>query len=356
MVTSVGVPAELKDREHRVALDPYAVALLTSDGVTVLVERGAGVGSGFADTEYQAAGAVVVNEAAEVWGTELVVKVKEPEPSEWRWFRPGLKLFAFLHLAANRDLAGVLQAGGIEAHAFETVADRGHLPLLAPMSEIAGRAAAILGAAYLGGRAGILMGGSAGVPPARVVVVGMGVAGSMAARGARGLDAEVTGVDADLRKLHDAHMAGTVTATVASSPVAVGEVVAEADVLIGAALMPGARAPIVVAGDQVASMRPGSVVIDLSIDQGGCIEASHATSLSDPVYEERGIVHYCVANIPAQFPRTATSALSAAVAPRVRQLVLGGDHPLLTGSLNVAGGRIVHPAVAAALAPPKSAA
>jgi alanine dehydrogenase len=349
MTKTLGIPAEVKDGERRVALDPHAVAMLTSVGLKVLVECGAGVAAGFSDAEYQVAGADLVSNAEEVWGADLVVKVKEPLPSEWKQFRRGLKLFGYLHLAAAPELARALQDAGVEAHAFETVSDGRGLPLLAPMSDIAGRSAAIMGAYYLAQGSGTLLGGSAGVPPARVVVIGMGVAGTMAARGARGMDAEVTGVDVNLDRLRQLQFDGTVTATLASSSTAIGEVLSQADLVIGAALVPGARAPIVVDANQVRSMRKGSVIVDLAIDQGGCIETSHSTSLSNPVYEEAGIIHYCVTNVPGQFPRTASRALSAAIAPRVRQLAVDADHPLLAGSLNVANGRIVHPVVAAAL-------
>ncbi len=351
MAQVLGVPAEIKDGERRIALDPPAVAMLAASGLEVRVERGAGAPAGFGDAEYRAAGACIVDDPAEVWAADLVVKVKEPLPSEWKMFRRGLQLFGYLHLAAAPELARALLDARVEAHAFETVSDGHDLPLLAPMSDIAGRAAAIMGAAYLAQDSGTLLGGSAGVPPARVVVIGMGVAGTMAARGARGMDAEVTGIDVNLERLRRPHLAGTVTATLASSHMAVGDAVASADLVVGAALVPGARAPMVIDAEQVASMTPGSVIVDLAIDQGGCVETSRPTSLSDPVYEAHGVIHSCVTNVPGQFPRTASRALSAAIAPRVRQLALGADHPLLSGSLNVAEERIAHPVVAAALAP-----
>jgi len=349
MAKTLGVPAEMKDGERRVALDSHAVAMLSGAGLKVLVECGAGARAGFSDAEYQAAGADLVSNVDDVWGADLVVKVKEPLPSEWKQFRRGLKLFCYLHLAAAPELARALQDAGVEAHAFETVSEGRGLPLLAPMSDIAGRSAAIMGAYYLAQGSGTLLGGSAGVPPARVVVIGMGVAGTMAARGSRGMDAEVTGVDVDLERLRQLQFDGTVTATLASSSSAIGEVLSQADLVIGAALVPGARAPIVVDAIQVRSMRKGSVIVDLAIDQGGCVETSRPTSLSNPVYEEGGVIHYCVTNVPGQFPRTASRALSAAIAPRVRQLAFEADHPLLNGSLNVANGRVVHPVVAAAL-------
>jgi alanine dehydrogenase len=359
-MTSVGLPRELKDRERRVALTPAAVAGLVARGRQVRVEVGAGEGSGFADADYVRAGARMVADASEVWGSDVVVKVKEPQPSEFAHFRDDLTLFAYLHLAAEPTLTRALMDAGVRAYAFETVTDRTGLPLLAPMSEIAGRAAALLGAGLLStaqGGSGTLMGGAAGVPPAKVVVIGLGVAGTMAARGARGLDAHVTGVDVDLQRLYEHHLAGHVDATQVSEAALVAAHVAEADLVIGAALVPGARAPVVVTEDMVRTMRPGSVVVDIAIDQGGCVATSRPTSLSEPTYEQHGVVHYCVTNMPGQFPRTASAALSAAVAPRLVRLVddvadgrVGGpdEHGALAGASNVAGGRLTHAAVAAA--------
>lgn len=349
MTLSIGLPAEIKDGERRVALDPVAVATLVGDAHPVVVQAGAGEGAGFPDSAYVAAGARVVPDPADVWAADLVCKVKEPQRSEYAFFRPDLKLFAYLHLAAEPALADALVRAGVEAYAFETVVGPHGLPLLAPMSEIAGRAAAIMGAASLAHGSGTLLGGAAGVPPARVTVIGMGVAGSMAARGAVGLDAIVTGVDVDLDRLTMIRTEGIVHATLASSPTAVAEAVAAADLVVGAALVPGAKAPVVVTEEMVAAMRPGSVVVDLAIDQGGCVATSRPTSLSEPTYEWRGIVHYCVTNVPGQYPRTASRALSAAVAPRLRRLALDPQHPTLQGALNVAGGRVVHPVVAASL-------
>ncbi|MBW3669873.1 MAG: alanine dehydrogenase [Actinobacteria bacterium] len=347
---SIGLVAETKDGERRVALDPSAVAALVAAGSSVLVESGAGARAGFPDDSYRRAGAHIVPSPDDAWGADIVVKVKEPLPGEWRWFRPGLTLFAYLHLAASPELADALASNGVDAVAFETVTDATGLPLLAPMSEIAGRAAAIVGAFHLAGGSGVLLGGAAGVRPARVVVVGMGVAGSVAARGARGLDAEVTGVDVDLARLRALHVEGAVTATLASSESALDDVIPEADLVIGAALVAGARAPTVVRAEHVKAMRPGSVVVDLAIDQGGCIETARPTSLSDPVYEIDGVIHYCVTNVPGQYPQTATRALSAAVAPRLRCLADDPEHPMLRGGWNVRDGRISHPVVAAALA------
>ncbi|HUH06330.1 MAG TPA: alanine dehydrogenase [Egibacteraceae bacterium] len=358
-MSTIGLPAEVKDGERRVALDPVAIAAAVRAGHTVRVQSNAGTGAGFPDADYKEAGAEIVNDPGEAWAADLVVKVKEPQADEYGFFHPDLTLFTFLHLAAAPDLADALVASGVTAYAYETLTQRGELPLLAPMSEIAGRTAAIVGAHFLSAReggSGTLLGGAAGVPPARVVVIGLGVAGTMAARGARGLDAEVTGVDVDLGRLHAAQAEGIVTATLASSQAAVGELVAHADLVVGAALVPGARAPVVVTEQHVAGMGPGSVVVDLAIDQGGCIATARPTTLSDPVYESHGVLHYCVTNVPGQYPRTASRALSAAVAPRLLRLLADPEHPSLQGALNVARGEIVHPAVAEGVAAAKSAA
>jgi len=349
MIRTVGLPKEVKDGERRVALDPSAVKACVQAGFDVVVQRSAGEGAGFADGDYEAVGAKILDTAEEVWASDLVVKVKEPQASEYPFFRPNLTLFAYLHLAAEPDLAKALAGSGIAAYAFETLEDRGGLPLLAPMSEVAGRTAAIVGAHYLANGSGVLLGGSAGVPPARVVVVGMGVAGTMAARGAKGMDAQVTGVDIDLHRLYMALQEGTVDATLASNEHNMAEAVAEADLVIGAALVTGAKAPKLVTREHVASMRPGSVVVDLAIDQGGCIETSIPTSHSHPIFVDEGVIHYCVTNVPGQYPRTASRALSAAVSPRLLALCADPKSEKLRGALNVADGKIVHPVVAAAL-------
>jgi alanine dehydrogenase len=346
---TVGVPAEVKDRERRVALTPSAAHAAVERGHRVVVQTGAGDGAGFGDHEYKEAGAEVVSSADDVWASDVVVKVKEPQPTEFAHFRPDLTLFTYLHLAAEPELTEALVTSGVRAYAYETLTHRGGLPLLAPMSEIAGRAAAIIGAEHLSaakGGSGTLMGGAAGVPPAKVVVIGLGVAGTMAARGARGLDAHVTGVDVDLQRLYEHHLDGTVDATQVSEPALVAEHIRAADLVVGAALVPGARAPVVVTEEMVAAMRPGSVVVDLAIDQGGCIATARPTTLSEPTYLAHGVVHYCVTNVPGQFPRTASAALSAAVAPWLLRLVADPDDPALEGALNVADGAIVHPVVA----------
>lgn len=349
MVRSIGLPAETKDGERRVALDPSAVASAIFAGYSVLVQRGAGKGAGFSDEEYTRVGASIVPDAADAWSADLVVKVKEPQPQEWGYFRDGLILFAYLHLAAEPELTKALMEAGVEAYAFETLSYPTGLPLLAPMSEVAGRAAAIVGAYYLASGSGTLIGGAAGVLPARVVVIGMGVAGTMAARGARGMDAEVVGIDINLHRLYQAHQEGIVTATLASSQTAIGEAVSGADLVIGAALVPGAKAPKLVTKQHISMMRPGSVVVDIAIDQGGCIETARPTSLSHPIYEESGVIHYCVTNIPGQYPRTSSRALSAAVAPRLLDLAQDLKSPRLEGALNVSGGHVVYEAVAKSL-------
>jgi alanine dehydrogenase len=359
----IGVPRELKDRERRVALTPSSVSLVVAAGHRVRVQAGAGEGAGFHDDAYRSAGAVVVPSAEDAWAADVVVKVKEPLAVEYDHFRPDLTLFCYLHLAAEPELTARLAAAGTAAFAFETLEDRG-LPLLAPMSEIAGRAAAIVAAAHLSAAengSGTLVGGAAGVPPARALVIGMGVAGTMAARGLRGLDAHVTGLDLDLGLLLERRLDGTLDSTQVSEPSALDALLPSADILIGAALVPGRRAPSIVSAEQVASMRPGSVVVDLAIDQGGCIATSRPTTLSAPTYLAHGVVHYCVTNVPGQFPRTASAALSAAVAPRLSTLAghvasgaaLDPDRASglrgLQGSANVIAGCVVHPGVAAAL-------
>lgn len=350
MAKTVGLPVETKDGERRVALDPSAVKMLVHSGLSVIVQESAGLGSGFSDEDYRVVGAAVVPTAEEVWSADLVCKVKEPQVPEYVYFRPGLQLFAYLHLAADPELTKFLASSGVEAYAFETLTWPSGHPLLAPMSEVAGRAAAIIGAYYLGEGSGNLLGGAAGVPPSRVVIIGMGVVGTMAARGARGMDAEVTGVDVNLERLLEVHEQGIVTSTLYSNHHNIGEVVSTADLVIGAALVTGARAPIVVTRDQIESMRPGSVIVDLAIDQGGCVETSRPTSLSHPTYVESGVIHYCVTNVPGQYPRTASRALSAAIVPRLLDLAHDPGSVRLEGSLNVSQGQVVHPAVQASLA------
>lgn len=360
---SVGVPRELKPEEHRVAITPDGVRELLHHGSTVLIERGAGVDSSIPDDEYRRAGAEIVG-ADEVWErADLVCKVKEPLEPEWERFRPGLVLFTYLHLAAAPRVADALLAGGVTAIAYETVqTDDGALPLLAPMSEVAGRMSVQIGAHFLehhnGGR-GLLLGGAPGVRPARVVVLGAGNVGWNAAWMAAGLEAQVDLLDRDIDRLRhvDQIQMGRIT-TVTSNRGAVERAVAEADLLIGAVLVPGGRAPVLVSADMVASMKPGAVIIDIAIDQGGCVETSRETTHADPVFVEHGVVHYAVANMPGAVPHTSTHALTNATLPYLAELArlgpvdaVSADDALARG-VNIAGGVVVNQAVAEALGRP----
>jgi alanine dehydrogenase len=361
---TVGVPREVKTEEHRVAITPDGVRELLHHGVEVLIEQGAGADSSIPDDDYRRAGATVVSEAAAVWARAgLVCKVKEPLPEEFGHFRPGLVLFTYLHLAAYPAVADALLASGVTGIAYETVTDlRGGLPLLAPMSEVAGRMSIQVGAHLLeshnGGR-GVLLGGVPGVRPARVAVLGAGNVGWNAAWMAAGLQAEVQLLDRDtdrLRHVDQIHM-GRIT-TIASNRGAVERVVAEADVLIGAVLVPGGRAPTLVTEEMVATMKPGAVVIDIAIDQGGCIETSRETTHADPVFVHHGVLHYAVGNMPGAVPHTSTHALTNATLPFLAELARLGvpdavrNDPGLAAGVNTAGGNVVNAAVAEALGRP----
>lgn len=361
---TVGVPREIKEEEHRVAITPDGVRELLHAGATVLIERGAGIDSSIPDADYTRAGAVIVETAVEVWErAQLICKVKEPLESEFAYFRPGLVLFAYLHLAAYPKVAEALIANGVTAIAYETVqlAD-GSLPLLAPMSEVAGRMSVQIGAHFLerhnGGR-GVLLGGAPGVRPARVVVLGAGNVGWNAAWMAAGLEAEVDLLDKNIDRLRhvDQIQMGRIT-TITSNRGAVERSVAEADLVIGAVLVPGGRAPTVVSEDMIRSMKPGAVVIDIAIDQGGCIETSHETTHSDPTFIKHGVVHYAVGNMPGAVPHTSTLALTNATLPYLADLARFGaaeavhrDAALAMG-LNIAAGSVTNAAVAEALAKP----
>jgi alanine dehydrogenase len=362
----VGVPTETKADEFRVALTPDGVRELGMHDIVVLVESGAGAGSGIADDDYRRAGAEIVTDPAEVWArADLVCKVKEPLDHEFAYFRDDLTVFTFLHLAAYPEVADALVAAGTTGIAYETVqlAD-GSLPLLAPMSEVAGRMSAQIGAHYLerqnGGR-GVLLGGAPGVQPARVVVLGAGNVGWNAAWMAAGLEAEVNLLDKNVDRLRhvDQIQMGRIT-TLASNRGTVERVVAEADLVIGAVLVPGGRAPVVVTDAMVASMKPGAVVIDIAIDQGGCIETSHETTHEDPVYERHGVLHYAVGNVPGSVPNTSTYALTNVTLPYVAEIARLGvaeaiaRDPGLAHGVNIAGGKVVNPAVADALDRPVS--
>ena len=356
----VGVPREIKPGEQRVALTPAGVRALVEGGHRVVVERGAGAGSSMRDEEYTHEGAVTAA-ADEVWRrAELILKVKEPLPEEYPRMRPGQILFTYLHLAPAPELARALQAADVVALAYETVqrAD-GSLPLLAPMSEVAGRLAVQEGAFYLakahGGR-GILLAGVPGVPPGNVVVLGAGTVGVNAARIALGLGADISILDINLDRLRavDDLFHGRVI-TLTSNSFNIDQVLRRADMLVGAVLVAGARAPVLVTKEMVASMKEGSVIVDVAVDQGGSIETIHPTTLLDPTYVVSGVVHYGVANMPALVPRTSTFALTNATLPYVLQLAGRGltpavrRDPALAKGVNVWRGRVVHPAVAHAL-------
>ena len=355
----VGVPTETKTGENRVALTPDGARELTAHGHRVLIESGAGDGSSIFDAEYQAVGAEIVP-TAEAWGAELVVKVKEPQSSEFGFLRKDQVLFTYLHLAAYPKVADALLAAGTTALGYETVQlEDNSLPLLAPMSEVAGRMAVQVGAHYLerhqGGR-GVLLGGAPGVRPARVVVIGAGNVGWNSAWIAQGMEAEVLLLDKDLDRLRfvDQIHKGRIM-TLASNRGAVERAVAEADLVVGAVLVAGGRAPTVVTEDMVAGMKKGAVVVDVAVDQGGCIATTRETTHSDPVYDVGGVTHYAVGNIPAAVPHTSTYALTNATLPYIAEVAERGvrgavvrDAALAAG-LNTAGGKVVNPAVAEAL-------
>ncbi len=358
----VGVPTEVKDSEHRVAITPDGVRELVSRGHRVLVEAGAGEGSAVSDADLRAAGAELVDTDG-AWSAELVVKVKEPQPGEHAYLRDDLTLFTYLHLANEPELTRALLDAGTTGLAYETVEDaEGRLPLLAPMSEVAGRMAPQIGAHWLestqGGR-GVLLGGAPGVRPARVVVIGAGNVGWNAAWIAAGMEAEVVLLDRDLDRLRfvDQIHKGRIM-TLASNRGAVERAVAEADLVVGAVLVAGGRAPTVVTADMVAGMRPGAVIVDVAVDQGGCVATTHETTHSDPVYVVDGVLHYAVGNIPGAVPHSSTYALTNATLPYVTAVA---DHglagaldrvPGLRGSINTFGGSVAHPAVAEALGLP----
>jgi alanine dehydrogenase len=357
----IGVPKEIKIHEYRVGLTPDAAARLTREGHRVLVETGAGMGAGFDDAEYTAAGAEIADDADTVFGAaEMVVKVKEPQLEECARLSPGQILFTYLHLAADPEQARALMRSGATAIAYETVTDaHGTLPLLKPMSCIAGRMATQVGAHYLempSGR-GVLLGGVPGVAPARVVLVGAGVAGTNALEMAVGLQADVTVLDINLVRLEElATRFGNRIRTLYSTPEVIAREVRNADLVIGSVLIPGASAPKLVTREMIQSMRPGAVLVDIAIDQGGCFETSRPTCHADPVYVESGVVHYAVTNMPGAVPRTATLALTNATLPHVLSLARMGwrqavqRDPHLRNGINVSAGEIKHRAVAEALA------
>jgi alanine dehydrogenase len=351
----IGLLKEIKDQEFRVGLTPAAVQTLCRQGHQVVVENGAGVGSGFTDQDYVQAGATLVSDPAIAWAQQMVVKVKEPQPSEYRFFRKDLILFTYLHLAAERELTEALMAGGVRAIAYETVATAdGKLPLLTPMSIIAGRLSVQIGARYLekqqGGR-GVLLGGIPGVPAGTVVILGGGVVGTEAAKMAVGLGAKVQIIDINVERLaYLETLFGSRVELLYSTPAQIEASVQNADLLIGAVLVPGRKAPTLVSKDLVARMKSGSVIVDVAVDQGGCIETLRPTSHSNPTYVESGVVHFGVPNMPGAAPWTATQALNNATLPYVLKLANNGMDALLMDTslrqgLNVDRGEIVHPAV-----------
>jgi alanine dehydrogenase len=354
----IGVPKEIKQQEHRVALLPSAAYQLIRRGHRVIVGRGAGAGAGYPDSDYEHAGAELEPEHAAVFEkADMIVKVKEPQESEYPLLKPGQVLFTYLHLAANRTLTEALMRSAATALAYETIEVNHRLPLLEPMSEIAGRMSIVVGGYFLAkhcGGSGVLLGGVPGVLPGKVVVLGGGVSGINAARMATGLSADVTILEVDLERmrflditLHTAH-------TLFSSEAHLMDLLPSVDLLIGAVLVPGARAPKLIHREMLRRMRPGSVFVDIAIDQGGCSVTSRPTTHDSPVYVEEGVSHYCVANMPAAYARTATQALTNVT---YRYVELLADHGLeeacekqssLRSGINVRAGRITHPAIAEA--------
>ncbi len=351
----IGVPKETKDQEFRVGLTPNSVRVLQENNHQVFVETQAGRGAGFRDEDYQKAGAIIVSEATKAWHQELIVKVKEPLLSEYQYLNKEQILFTYLHLAADRPLTEALVNSGVTAIAYETVAlPNGQLPLLAPMSVIAGRLCVQLGAHYLekqqGGR-GILLGGCPGVRPARVVILGGGVVGTEAARIAVGMGAKVQIIDINVERLSYLEtIFGSMVELLYSSSAQIEAVVPEADLLIGAVLILGRRPPILVNRDLVKKMSPGAVIIDVAVDQGGCIETLRTTSHSQPSYTEEGVVHVGIPNLPGAVPWTAAQALNNSTLPYVLRLANAGlpaleNDTALAGGLNVKNHHLVHPAV-----------
>ncbi len=354
----IGIPKEVKPQEHRVAATPGAVRSLVAGGHEVLLEAGAGIGSSFADDAFREAGATIVASAGEAWGADLVLKVKEPVRDEYGYLRPDLLLFTFLHLAADGDLTRALLTAGTTAIAYETVQlEDGTLPLLTPMSEVAGRMAPQAGAVHLarshGGR-GVLLGGVPGVEAGSVTVLGGGVVGTNAARTALGLGARVTVLDtrhARLQVLDDVFQGRL--QTLASTPASIADAVARADLVVGAVLLPGGLAPRLVPRAMLATMQPGSVIVDVAVDQGGCVETIHPTTHHDPTYVVDGVVHYGVANMPGAVPNTSSRALSHQTLPYALQLADRGlgalEDPALLRGLSTHQGRLTCAPVGRAL-------
>jgi alanine dehydrogenase len=361
LIMRIGVPKEIKVHEYRVGLVPAGVRELCRDGHALMIEAGAGVGAGFDDEAYRSAGASILPLAADIFASaDLIIKVKEPQPAECRMLRPDQLLFTYLHLAADAEQARLLMASGATAIAYETVtAADGSLPLLTPMSEIAGRMSIQVGATALqranGGR-GVLLGGVPGVPAGKVVILGGGVAGTHAAEMAVGLQADVTVVDRSVERLRllSARF-GASLRTAYSTAATIDHLVRDADLIVGAVLVAGAAAPKLITRQMLGILQKGSVLVDIAIDQGGCFETSHATTHAAPTFDVEGIIHYCVANMPGAVPRTSTFALTNATLPYVRSLAkLGWEVAAkqdvgFAAGLNVQAGKIRHAAVARAL-------
>lgn len=354
----VGVPKEIKSNENRVGLVPSSVREIIRAGSSVIVEQGAGLGIGISDEDYRNAGAQVVSSADEVFAeAELIVKVKEPQPIECKRLREGQTLFTYLHLAPDPQQTRLLKESGVTAIAYETVTqDDGGLPLLTPMSQVAGRMSIQAGAHCLEmaqGGSGILLGGVPGVAAGNIVVIGGGVVGTNAVRMAMGMEARVTVLDRSLKRLNELDFQfGSKIKTIFSTEIAIEKYVASADLVIGAVLVPGAAAPTLVTRSMLKSMRPGSVLVDVAIDQGGCFETSRATTHEEPTYVVDNVVHYCVANMPGAVPRTSTFALNNATLPFILSIVTKGvklallNDPHLLNGLNVHQGKITYEAVA----------
>lgn len=359
----IGVPKEIKNHEYRVGITPAGAGVLTQRGHTVVIESQAGARIGFSDDAYQAAGAQIVPGAAAAWQSDMVVKVKEPQPSELEYFRGDLLLFTYLHLVTCPEVASGLMQTGATGIAYETVTDRhGALPLLTPMSEVAGRLSIQVGAWALmlpQGGSGVLLPGVPGVPPCKVVILGGGTVGTHAAWAAIGFGADVTIFDINLPRLRQLEeIFGPRLKTCYSEPEAIARHVKEADLVIGAVLVPGKHAPKLLTRAHLRSMRPGSVFVDVGIDQGGCAETSRATTHAEPIYIEEGVLHYCVANMPGAVARTSTLALTQATLPYVTQLADHGwrkaltQDPGLKTGLQVARGKITYQALAEDIAQP----
>ena len=361
----IGIPKEIKKQEHRVALLPSAAYQLVKHGHQVLVQRSAGTGSGFGDEEYERAGASIIESAKEIFDrADMIVKVKEPQPVEVAMLRPGQILFTYLHLAADKNLTETLAKSGVTGIAYETIEVNRRLPLLEPMSEIAGRMSVLVGGYFLAkhyGGSGTLLGGVPGVLAGKVVVLGGGSAGINAARMATGLGADVTILEVDIERMRYLDITLTSAHTLYSDESRLLQMLPSTDLLIGAVLVPGAKAPKLIRRDMLKLMRPGSVLVDIAIDQGGCADTSRPTTHENPVYVEEGVTHYCVANMPGAYSRTATQALTNATNRYIELLADYGlaeacrRQPALVGGINVMGGKVTHSVVATAHGLPYSA-